>query len=165
MWMQNANILSDASVSKAKSHVVIWSPFDCPTPGFTVISGFMWFCGDSTERGTRGDPDWTLGFFPDFLRHWSRLSLASILVPKTCRWCFSSDLALRNNAGWDRLRRRRCLRTKTYQRWQGAWRKWDRQGQARYHRTWLRATARVEVKPEMRNKDKSFWVSCFHIHS
>ena len=95
----------------------------------------------------------------------SMLSLVSIFVPKTCQWCFSSDLALRNNAGWNCLRRRRCLRTKTYQRWQGAWRKWDRQGQARCHRTWLRATTRVEVKPEMRNKDKSFWVSCFHIHS
>ena len=41
-----------------------------------------------------------LVFFLNFLRHWSRLSLVSILVPKTCRWCFSSDMALRNNVHW-----------------------------------------------------------------
>ena len=26
--------------------------------------------------------------------------MVSILVPKTCRWYFSSDLALRNNVDW-----------------------------------------------------------------
>ena len=88
---------SDANLCKPRSHEVIYSPFGCPGPVFPDISGFMWFLGDGTECNTRGSPDLTCGFSPDFLNlRGRRLSLASILVPKTQWCCFPRNLALRN---------------------------------------------------------------------